>query len=99
MNATLSIALVVLVPAGMLFCASMLLFSRARTTGFLLQPLGAGSLVIVVLCHLFEALRLFTGMGWGLENSIGHYLDLSSAILALTLFPAGYLLGALKPNL
>jgi hypothetical protein len=99
MNATLGIALIAAVPACMLFYASFLLFSRARTAGFLLQVLGAGSLVIVVLCHLCEGLGLFPWMGWGFDHSIGHYLDLSSAILALMLFPAGYLLGALKPNL
>ena len=99
MNATLGMALIAAVPAGMLFSASLLLFSRARTAGFLLQLLGASSTVIVVLCHLCEGLGLFPWMGWGLEHSIGHYLDLSSASLALTLFPAGYLLSALKPNL
>jgi hypothetical protein len=26
-------------------------------------------------------------MRWGLEHSIGHYLDLSGAVLGLTLFP------------
>jgi len=99
MNATLGIALIAAVPAGMLFSASLLLFSRARTVGFLMQLVGAGSLVIVALCHLCEGLGLFPWMGWGLEHSIGHYLDLSSASLAFTLFPAGYLLSALKPNL
>lgn len=80
----------------MLFYASVLLFSKARTASFLLQFLGAGALLIVVLCHLCEALGLFPWLGWGLEHSVGHYLDLSSAIAALTLFPMGYLLNALK---
>ena len=35
-------------------------------------------------------------MNWGSENSAGHYLDLSSAILGGTLFPIGYLLHALR---
>ena len=36
----------------------------------------------------------------GLEHSAGHYLDLWSAVLGLTLFPVGYLFHALdlKPN-
>jgi hypothetical protein len=34
-------------------------------------------------------------MRWGLEDSIGHYIDLGSAVLGLTLFPTGYCLYAL----
>jgi hypothetical protein len=32
---------------------------------------------------------------WGDEHSIGHYLDIASAGLGLTLFPLGYLLDVL----
>jgi hypothetical protein len=60
-----------------------------------LQILGAGCLVVVVLTHICEALHLFPWMDWGLEDSVGHYVDLSSAVLGLTLFPVGYLLHAL----
>jgi hypothetical protein len=55
----------------------------------------SGFLVVVVLAHISEALHLFPWMHWGLEHSAGHYLDFSSAVLALTLFPLGYLLYAL----
>ena len=99
MNATLSKALVALVPAGILLVGSVLLFLRERTLGSFLQLLGAGCLVMVVLTHLCEALHLFPWMQWGLEHSVGHYLDLWSALLGLTLFPVGYLLHALtKPQ-
>jgi hypothetical protein len=50
--------------------------------------------VVVVLTHIGEALHLFPSMYWGQERSAGHYLDLLSAVLELTLFPAGYLLQA-----
>ncbi len=50
---------------------------------------------MVVLTHVSEALRLFPWMDWGLEDSVGHYLDFWSAVLGLTLFPAGYLLHSL----
>jgi hypothetical protein len=33
---------------------------------------------------------------WGLENSPGHYLDLASAVVALILFPVGYLWGNVR---
>jgi hypothetical protein len=59
MNATLSKALVGLVPAGILFVGSVLLFLRERTLGSFLQPIGVGCLVVVVLTHLCEALHLF----------------------------------------
>jgi hypothetical protein len=95
MNAALSKALVALVPAGTLFAGSALLFLRERTLGSFLQLLGGGCLVMVVLTHLCEALHLFPWMHWGSERSVGHYLDLSSAVLGLILFPIGYLLHAL----
>ena len=59
-----------------------------------LQLVGAGGLLVGALTHVCEALHLFPWMHWGLEYSIGHYLDLSSALLGVTLFPLGYLFHA-----
>jgi len=95
MSVTLLKALVALVPACMLFLGSVILFFREKNVGHLLQLLGAGCLVLVVLTHVAEALHLFPWMHWGSEHSIGHYLDLWSAVLGLTLFPMGYLFHAL----
>jgi len=95
MNVTLLKALVALVPACMLFFGSIVLFTRRKATCSLLQLLGAGCLVAVVLAHICEALRLFPWMHWGLEHSVGHYLDFWGAALGLTLFPAGFLFDAL----
>ncbi len=92
MNATLAQALLALVPAGILFVGSILLCLREKILGSFLQLVGAGFLVIVVLAHLCEALHLFPWMRWDAEDSAGHYLDLGSAVLGLTLFPIGYLL-------
>ncbi len=94
-HVTLVRALVAVVPAGLLFAGSAVLFFREKTVGSLLQLLGAGCLVVVVLAHVSEALQVFPWMHWGLERSAGHYLDLWSAVLGLTLFPVGYLLHAL----
>lgn len=91
MNATLLKALVILIPTGTLFCSSLVLFVRARTGPNFLQLLGAGGFVMVVLAHVCEALHLLPWMGWGTEHSAGHYVDLSSAVLGLILFPVGYL--------
>jgi hypothetical protein len=65
MNVTLLKALVALVPAGILFVGSVLLFLRERTLGSFLQLLGAGCLVMVVLTHLCEALPCFLGCSGG----------------------------------
>jgi hypothetical protein len=64
-----------------------------------LQMLGAASVVVVALTHVCEALNLFPWMHWGLEHSAGHYLDLVSAVLGLTLFPMGHLFHALMERL
>ncbi len=95
MNGTLLKALILSVPVCMLFAGSALLSLRTRSVCSLLQLLGAGCLTVVVLTHLAEALHLFPGMGWRIENSIGHYVDLGGAVLGLLLFPTGYLLYAL----
>jgi len=95
-NITFLKALVALFPACILFAGSAVLFFRAKTVWSFLQLLGAGCLVIVVLNHICEALHLFSWMQWGLERSVGHYLDLCSAVLGLTLFPIGHLLYALR---
>jgi hypothetical protein len=91
MNATLLKTLIAMVPTSMLLVGSVLVFFRARTLSSSLQLIGTGSLFIVVLTHLCEALNLFPLMHWGSEHSAGHYLDLFSAVLGATLFPLGYL--------
>lgn len=94
MNPTLSKSLFALVPASVLFAGALVLFLKGKSTSSWLQILGTACLVLVILAHVCEGLHLFPSMGWGLEHSAGHYLDLCSAVLALTLFPIGYLLHA-----
>ena len=95
MNAALLKGLVVSVPVTMLFSGSVVLFFKGKTACSLLQLLGAGCLVVVVLTHVCEALHLFPWMHWGLEQGVGHYLDFWSVVVGLTLFPVGYLFHAL----
>lgn len=85
-----------LLPTGALFAGAIVLVMRRRRWSTFLQAVGAGCLVLVVLAHLAEAVHAISWMGWGLENSPGHYLDLGSAILGFVLFPAGYLLDAIE---
>jgi len=94
MNVALVKSLVALVPTRVLLSGSDLLYSRAKTLPSLAQLFGAGCLLLVVLAHICEALNLFPAMGWGSEDSAGHYLKFWSAIFGFTLFPLGYLLYA-----
>jgi ABC-type antimicrobial peptide transport system permease subunit len=50
---------------------------------------GAACLTVVVLTHVAETFGIFPGMGWGMPDSAGHYLDLVSAILGCMLLLAG----------
>ena len=88
-------ALIALVPATMLLYGSVILFYDKKTIPTLLQLVGAASLVVVVLTYVFEIFHMFPWMNWGRGKSIGHYLDFWSAVLGLSLFPAGYLLHSL----
>jgi len=46
---------------------------------------GGGFLLVVVLTHIAERCQVLPGMGWGLPNSPGHYLDLFSAVAGIAL--------------
>ena len=92
MNMMFLKALIALLPASLLLSASAILFSRRKAVSTFLQLLGAGGLVVVVLAHVSEAVNLLPWMNWGLQNSVGHYLDLGSAVIGLTSFPIGYLI-------
>src|SRR5262245_60948548 len=98
MSETLLKGVAALVPACMLFIGAAVLSFKAKAPYPFLQLFGAGCLVAVVLTHVCEALDLFAWMHWGDERSVGHYLDLVSAVLGVTLFPLGYLLHALTPR-
>jgi hypothetical protein len=90
LKATIALAL-----TGLLFSGSVILFLKTRTVPLLLQVIGAGCFLVVALAHICEGLGLLPWMGWSQPNSIGHYLDLVSAIAGLTMFPIGCLWHAL----
>jgi hypothetical protein len=92
MNPTLVKALITIVPLSALFSYSAVIFVRRKTLPTALQLFGAACLMIVVFAHLCEALHLFPSMHWGEEHSVGHYLDLTSAVLGLIFVPLGFIL-------
>jgi hypothetical protein len=98
MNLTLLKALAVLVPVSVPCIASTAAFSKERTLPSAIQLLGAGCLMVVVFAHVCEALALFQWMRWGDPDSLGHYVDLVSVILGLTLLSLGYGLRVLTPQ-
>src|SRR5260221_11228397 len=83
---------------GALFVGSFVSFARERTVWRSVQLFGSFCLVVVVLTHVAEAFHLLPGMGWGLPNTPGHYLDLCSAIIGLILLPLGYVLATRHRN-
>ena len=87
--------LTALAPASILLVCSAVSFFKERTFSSFLQLFSAGCLVVMVFTHIFEAFRAFPSMHFGREHSVGHYLDLASALLGLTLFSVGYLFHAL----
>jgi hypothetical protein len=91
MHGTLLKALMAFVPVCILFAWSLISFLQGQALCSLLQLLGAGCLVVVVLTHLCEAWHLLPFMHWGSPSGMGHALDLWSAVLGLTLCPLGYL--------
>ena len=92
MNVTLVKALVALAPVSILFFVAPIVFFRERMLSSFLQLLGATGLLSVVIAHVCQALGLLSWMHWGGQHSVGHYVDLVSAVLWLTLLPLGYLL-------
>jgi hypothetical protein len=86
---------IALVPVSLLFYGSVVLSRATRSIWVFLQAIGSTFLVIVVLTHICEAFDIIRWMRWGLEDSIGHYLDLESAALGVALFSTGYCLYAL----
>ena len=86
--------IVALVLVSLLLYGSVTLFRSTQSIWIFLQLVGSAFLAVAVLTHICEAPHIFQSMRWGQEDSIGHYLDLGSAALGLTLFPIGYCLHA-----
>jgi hypothetical protein len=85
MNATLVKAAIAFLPVSALLAYSIVVFARRQTMLSAVRLLGAECLAVVVVTHVCEALHLFPAMRWGEQDSVGHYLDLSSIWLGVSL--------------
>lgn len=88
MSPTLLRAFAIGAAVAVLLALSAVRLVHARTASATLQFLGAVLLLVVVLAHLAEALQLFPSMGWGQPHSVGHYIDLVSAVSGTILLAA-----------
>src|SRR6516162_5618286 len=77
-------AAIALSPALLLLIGSVALFAKTYSMSAFLQLVGAGCLVLVVLAHICEAFGLLPWMGWGLADSVGHYIDRQSSPIEKT---------------
>ncbi len=69
--------------------AAVMLRRRRSTIATTLLAFGTAFFVIIAIAHVFEALALLPAFGWGQPRSTGHYIDLTSAVLGITLIVAG----------
>jgi hypothetical protein len=92
MNVTLIKAVVASMAVAVIFWYAITMFAQRQTLWSAIQLTGAGAFAVVVVAHMCEALHLLSWFDWGEEHSVGHYIDLTSAILGLMLLPLGYLL-------
>ena len=67
-----------------------LVMQRRHRLARSLSGLGCLGLLVMALTHVAERFQILPGMGWGLPNSPGHYLDLFSAVAGAALLLAAY---------
>ncbi len=74
---------------GSLFGAAVTRYRRRRSLAMTLTLVGSACFVLVAATHVFESLHLLTSAGWGQPQSVGHYIDLTVAVLGLASLLAG----------
>ena len=82
--------IVAAIPVLIALVGSAMTFARERTGLALVQLAGAVCLLVVIFAHISEALGILPSMGWGRPNTVGHYVDLTSAITGIVLLAVGY---------
>jgi len=74
---------------AVLLAAGMAATHRRRPSGArALLLLASACFVVATLTHVFEALHLVPAAGWGKPDSVGHYIDLTAALVGVILVVA-----------
>ena len=84
--------LLALAGACVFLAVSVTLFLTRRGVVSGLQALGIGCFGIMALTHFFEAFSILPAFGWGQPHTIGHLIDLVSALLGVTFVVTSFLL-------
>ena len=71
--------------------ASIASYAEEKTAMALTQLVGAAFLLVVIFAHVSEAVGFIPSLGWGRPHTLGHYIDLVSAIAGAILLLIGYL--------
>jgi hypothetical protein len=75
--------------AGVSLVASVTHWRRHRSFPAVLFVGAASCFTVVAIAHLFEAFSILPVAGWGQQRSVGHYIDLSAAVLGASFALAG----------
>ena len=65
-------------------------FAKEKTALAMAQLVGAGLLLVVIFAHACEAFGFIPSLGWGRRGTLGHYIDLVSAIAGSVVLALGY---------
>ena len=92
MNAAVLKGLLAPLAAGVFLAVSVAIFLTRRGLPSALQALGIGCFGVMALTHVFEAFSILPAFGWGQPNTIGHLIDLVSAMLGVMFVTTSFLL-------
>lgn len=65
-------------------------FAKEKTALATTQLVGAGLLLVVMFAHVCEVFGLIPSLGWGRPGTVGHYIDLISAVAGSIAWALGY---------
>ena len=90
MSASVLKGLLALAAACVFLGVFVALFLTRR--GSRLQALGIGCFGVMALTHVFEEFSFLPELGWGQPQSVGHFIDLVTAVLGVALVTTSFLL-------
>ena len=65
-------------------------FAKEKTALAMTQLVGAGLLLVVIFAHVCEAFGFIPSLGWGRPGTVGHSIDLVSAVAGSIALTLGY---------